>query len=602
MAGLIPQRFIDDLLGRVDIVDVIGSRLSLKKTGKNYSACCPFHKEKTPSFSVAPDKQFYHCFGCGVSGNALRFLMEYEHLDFPQAVEELARSVGLDVPHEESVSSRYATPKPPSESPLYSVLAQAAAFYQQTLKHHPARTKAIDYLKSRGITGVIARDFGLGFAPHGWENLRQHLAGDDTDKNQQLIDAGLLIDNAETGRRYDRFRDRIMFPIRDTRGRVIGFGGRVLGDEKPKYLNSPETPVFHKGQSLYGLYEARQQKLDSKEIIVVEGYMDVIALAQQGFTNAVATLGTATSEEHVRLIFRSVPNILFCFDGDKAGRTAAWRALEACLPQMQDGRRVRFLFLPEGEDPDSLVRHEGYAAFQERIALEAEGLADYFFRHLCEQAAPDTLEGKAHIASLAAPLLGKLPKGHFRSLMQQQLQHLTGLPNPLSSPPETINAAHGKIRVSPPVNVSPPREKASNSPRVLMETPAAIALRALLYRPTVAHGIKTPEALATSDDPYASLLMDVLNDLETQPANCTMSVLGRWHGTAQGHALLNLLEKEWLIDDSNLEQQFTDTITALAARQRENNIEQLLEKDRRGEQLSTEEKELLRRLLQRVAP
>src|SRR3990167_5794795 len=304
MAGLIPQSFIDDLLNRTDIVDVVSSRIQLKKAGKNYTACCPFHKEKTPSFSVSPDKQFYYCFGCGAGGNALGFIMDHDQLDFPQAIEDLAKRAGMEVPREEG--GRNNKPRQPTDSPLYPLLTAAAEFYKQALKSHPQRKAAIDYLKGRGLAG---------------ESLQQ----------KAMIDAGLLVENAESGKRYDRFRDRIMFPIRDSRGRVIAFGGRVLGDEKPKYLNSPETPVFHKGQELYGLFEARKHNRDLDEIMVVEGYMDVIALAQQGLRNAVATLGTATSEEHLKRLFRVVPSVLFCFDGDAAGRNAAWRALEATL-------------------------------------------------------------------------------------------------------------------------------------------------------------------------------------------------------------------------------------------------------------------------------
>lgn len=595
MTGLIPQRFIDDLLARIDIVDVIGARLSLKKTGKNYSACCPFHKEKTPSFSVNPDKQFYYCFGCGAGGNALRFVMEHDQLEFPQAVEELARHLGLEVPREESPHARGngSSYKAPAESPLYALLAQAAALYQTALKSHPARTKTVEYLKARGVSGRIARDFGVGFAPPGWDTVLRELGQQDAAREKQLIEAGLVIDNPDNGRRYDRFRERIMFPIRDTRGRVIAFGGRVLGDEKPKYLNSPETPVFHKGQSLYGLYEVRQYSRDVEEIMVVEGYMDVIALAQQGFTNAVATLGTATSEDHVRLIFRSVSSILFCFDGDTAGRTAAWRALEACLTQMQDGRRVRFLFLPEGEDPDSLVRREGSDAFRARIAREAEPLADYFFRHLAEQANLGSLEGKAHVASMAKPLLAKLPASHFRTLMQQQLDQLTGLTPAPARAAETPKPA--SVRVTSAARTATPPV------RVQVETPLMGALRSLLYRPSLAALIQDDpdDALCLAgDDAHAALFTEVLALIKRQPEPDTMSLLAHWHGTAQGAFLRQLLEKEWLIDDASLEEQFSDTITVLIARARESNLERLLKKTNHSD-LKTEEMELLRRLLHR---
>ena len=409
MAGLIAQGFIDDLLNRTDIVEVVGSRVQLKKSGKNYTACCPFHQEKTPSFSVNHEKQFYYCFGCGAGGNALGFIMDHDHLDFPEAVEELAKRAGVEVEREDSSSSTPHKPRQPVDSPLYALLTAASDYYRGALKSHPQRHAAVNYLKNRGVSGVIARDFALGFAPPGWDNLSKHLGGD-TLQEKAMIDAGLLAENEDTKRRYDRFRDRIIFPIHDSRGRIIGFGGRVLGDDKPKYLNSPETAVFHKGQELYGLYEARKHNRQLNEIIVVEGYMDVIALAQQGLRNAVATLGTATSAEHIKRLFRVVPNILFCFDGDNAGRKAAWRALEATLGNLKDGQQARFLFVPDGEDPDSLIRSEGLEAFQARIAQQSVALTEYFFTHLAEEVNLDSLEGKAHMATLASPLIEQIPE------------------------------------------------------------------------------------------------------------------------------------------------------------------------------------------------
>ena len=632
MAGLIPQRFIDDLLNRTDIVEVVGSRVQLKKTGKNYSACCPFHQEKTPSFTVSPDKQFYYCFGCGAGGNALGFLMDHDHLEFPQAVEELAKRAGLDVPREDSRPGH--KPRQNVDSPLYPLLAAAADFYRQALKGHPARQAAVDYLKGRGLSGVIARDFGLGFAPPGWDNLLKHLGGDSL-QQKALIDAGLLIENAETGKRYDRFRDRVMFPIRDSRGRVIAFGGRVLGDDKPKYLNSPETPVFHKGQELYGLYEARQHNRDLDEVVVVEGYMDVIALAQQGLRNAVATLGTATSEEHIKRLFRLVPSILFCFDGDNAGRNAAWRALEACLPSLQDGRRVRFLFLPEGEDPDSLVRQEGADAFRARLHQQAQPLAEYFFRHLAEEADPSTLEGKAHLATLAAPLLDKLPGANLRALMRQRLSEITGLaadslrqteatpypaaaaeyPPPYDEPSAAAYAdqpsAEGRTawqerkprtggdnwKGKPWQRRDPPAMPAPRS-GAGVEPPTLSALRTLLHHPQLAQRVEDAGHFAAEDDTYTQLLVALLESLQKHPQQNSLQLIARWHGTEQGRLLRGLAEKEWLIRQDNLEQQFFDTITTLAARQRERSLEGLLHKARHSE-LSAEEKLRLRELLSR---
>ena len=609
MAGLIPQSFIDDLLNRTDIVEVVGSRVQLKKTGKNYSACCPFHKEKTPSFTVSPDKQFYYCFGCGAGGNALGFVMDHDHLDFPQAVEDLAKRIGMDVPREERGPGSRS--RQPVDSPLYPLLAAASDYYRQALKSHPARKAAVDYLKGRGVSGLIARDFALGFAPPGWDGLLKHL-GEDPLQQKAMIDAGLLIENTDTGRRYDRFRDRIMFPIRDSRGRVIAFGGRVLGDDKPKYLNSPETPVFHKGQELYGLFEARQSNRNLDEIMVVEGYMDVIALAQLGLRNAVATLGTATSEEHLKRLFRLVPSVLFCFDGDSAGRKAAWRALEATLPNLQDGRRARFLFLPEGEDPDSLVRREGTEAFQARIHQQARSLADYFFEQLSEEADPRSLEGKAHLATLAAPLIEKIPGANLRTLMRQRLSDLTGLGGEAlqqlqaAAPPPVATPA--SYQDTPPPYGQPRSERPSTgqrrtAPRASraasgVEPPNLSALRTLLHHPELAQKVENAGSFAAEDDTYAQLLVALLEALQKNPRLRALQLIARWHGTEQGRLLRALAEKEWLIAPDNLEQQFFDTITRLVTRQRERRLEHLLQKARLTD-LSADEKDQLRRLLSR---
>ena len=631
MAGLIPQSFIDDLLNRSDIVEVVSSRIQLKKAGKNYTACCPFHKEKTPSFSVSPDKQFYYCFGCGAGGNALGFVMDHDNLEFPQAVEELAKRAGMEVPREESGPG--SKPRQPVDSPLYPLLESAAEYYRQALKGHPARKAAVEYLKGRGLSGIIARDFGLGFAPPGWDNLMKHLGGD-TLQHKAMIDAGLLIENTETGRSYDRFRDRVMFPIRDSRGRVIAFGGRVLGDDKPKYLNSPETPVFHKGQELYGLYEARKANRDLDEIIVVEGYMDVIALAQQGLRNAVATLGTATSDEHLKRLFRIVPSVLFCFDGDGAGRKAAWRALESTLPNLQDGRRARFLFLPEGEDPDSLVRREGTDAFMARTQQQAQPLADYFFQQLSDEADPRSLEGKAHLATLAAPLIEKIPGTNLRALMRQRLGEITGLHSETlqqmsaaspSAAPEYddsiyYDAGSGQEEGDYYAPLEPAQPKRNDkkewkkdwkkpgqrpdfkarAPRTptTVEPPALTTLRTLLHHPELAQKVEDASHFAAEDDTYAQLLVALLGTLQKNPKLRSLQLIARWHGTDQGRLLRALAEKEWLISADNLEQQFFDTITTLAARQRERSLETLLRKARQGE-LSAEEKDQLRNLLNR---
>ncbi|CRM93574.1 DNA primase [Pseudomonas sp. 22 E 5] len=632
MAGLIPQSFIDDLLNRTDIVDVVSSRVQLKKAGKNYTACCPFHKEKTPSFSVSPDKQFYYCFGCGAGGNALGFLMDHDNLDFPQAIEDLAKAAGMEVPREES--GRPHKPRQPTDSPLYPLLTAAADFYRQALKSHPQRKAAVDYLKGRGLTGEIARDFGLGFAPPGWDNLYKHLSSD-TLQQKAMIDAGLLVENAETGKRYDRFRDRVMFPIRDSRGRIIAFGGRVLGDDKPKYLNSPETPVFHKGQELYGLFEARKNNRNLDEIIVVEGYMDVIALAQQGLRNAVATLGTATSEEHMKRLFRVVPSVLFCFDGDQAGRNAAWRALEATLSSLQDGRRARFLFLPEGEDPDTLVRSEGTDAFRARINQHAQPLADYFFQQLTEEADPRSLEGKAHMATLAAPLIDKVPGANLKSLMRMRLQEITGLSGeavsqlvhnaPHDAPPPTYDPGmdydampdysdfHQPQEAYAPQQEWTPKKSGSDgkkwekkpwskngkrgdrdeayAPRtpVAVEAPTLIALRTLIHHPQLAEKVESADHFANASNTYAQVLIALIEAVQKNPKLNSIQLMARWHGTEQGRLLKALAEKEWLIDGDNLEQQFLDTITRLSAGQHTQTLDDLIKKARQPD-LSAEEK------------
>ncbi|MCP8899421.1 DNA primase [Gilvimarinus xylanilyticus] len=419
----IPQSFIDELLDRLDIVEVVDHRVKLKKTGKNYAACCPFHDEKTPSFTVSPDKQFYYCFGCGASGNAVGFLMDYERLPFPEAVEQLAHLCAMEVPKEET--SPAVSKQERLRKRLYELLQKSSDFYQQQLREHPGRAKAVDYLKSRGLDGRIARDYGIGYAPPGWDNLLSNL-GTSGEAREGLLTSGMLIQPENTDRLYDRFRYRIVFPIHDTRGRVIGFGGRVLGDDKPKYLNSPETPVFHKGRELYGLYEAREAYRNLPRLLVVEGYMDVVSLAQFGIRYGVATLGTACGEEHLERAFRYTSEVVFCFDGDSAGRRAATRALEASLPAMTDGRQVKFLFLPEGEDPDTLVRQVGPEKFENMIDM-AVPLEDYLFDAAAEGINIRTMEGRAHLSKRAAPLLAKLPKGVFRELMFDSLANRTGL-------------------------------------------------------------------------------------------------------------------------------------------------------------------------------
>jgi len=473
LASRIPQSFIDDLLDRTDIVDLVDGHVKLKKTGRNYSACCPFHKEKTPSFSVAPDKQFYYCFACGAGGNSIGFLMQLANLNFPEAVEELAGKAGLTVPKDDSVTSKAASAasqaKTQARNQAYDILNQASQYYQSQLRRHPDRQKAVTYLKGRGLNGQIAQRFGVGYAPTGWQNLMQELAPK-VEQEQGLIDAGMVVEKEENKRRYDRFRDRIMFPIKDYKGRIIAFGGRVLGDDKPKYLNSPETVVFHKQKELYGLYEARQHERNLKRIMVVEGYMDVVALAQHNINYAVATLGTSTSSFHLERIFKLVSEVVFCFDGDAAGLKAADRAMHTCLPYMQDGRQARFLLLPDGEDPDSLVRQEGNDKLTARI-VDATPLSDFLFQRLGQDLDPHNLEHRAKLATDASPLIAIIPKGIMRSMMHARLSKITGLDKDtlaeLSALKVPTPAAHSELNPTPVANT-----QASTSRQALNTGPA----------------------------------------------------------------------------------------------------------------------------------
>jgi len=411
MSGRIPREFIDELLVRVDIVDLIDSHVPLKKTGTNYVARCPFHTEKTPSFSVNRNKQFFHCFGCGASGNAISFLMDFSHLDFVEAVEDLAAFAGIDVP-KESLGYQAELKKDDLNS-LYVVMEQVAAFYIEQLRASP---KAVDYLKTRGIKGGIARDFMLGYAPDKWGALSERFS------QKLLIKAGLMV-GKDDGQAYDRFRGRIMFPIRDKRARIIGFGGRVLDNSLPKYLNSPETSLFHKGKEVYGLYELLQKNSKPQRIMIVEGYMDVIALAQYGIDYAVAALGTAASQAHLDLLFRFSSELVFCFDGDRAGREAAWRAITSVFPSLKGGRQIRIMLLPQNHDPDSLVREEGFDKFTERIQ-SAQVLSDYFFEHFSKDLKLSEMEGRSNLRNEVVLYLKQLPVGAFREMMFEKLSSL----------------------------------------------------------------------------------------------------------------------------------------------------------------------------------
>ena len=565
MSGAIPQHFIDELLARADIVDIIGRRIPLKKAGREFQACCPFHTEKTPSFTVSPTKQFYHCFGCGVHGSALGFMMEYDRLSFPEAVEELATSLGLEVPREAGFEQG------PDHRPLFEILDRAANYFSQQLRQHPQAPQAVDYLRSRGLSGEIAAGFRIGYAPPGWDNLLQALGGDDN-KVRLLRDAGLITE--QDGKRYDRLRDRIIFPIRDARGRVLGFGGRLLGDGKPKYLNSPETPVFHKGRELYGLYEARQADAHPARLLVVEGYMDVVALSQFGIDNAVATLGTATTSDHLEKLYRVTPELVFCFDGYRAGRDAAWKALDTALPLLRDGRQARFLFLPDGEDPDSLVRRIGSESVQTEIA-HSKPLSEFLFDKLAEQVDMSSLDGRARLGELARPLIEKLPTSVFRDMMQQALHERIGLASTTTAPKTKSSK---RPRMQRPQGSIPPIRR-------------AVAL--LIQHPELAE-LDLPGGWEQLESPGIELLLELIDVSRKQPGIRSAALVERWQdATTRKHLARLAVLDLGLADDAA--QQFIGTLQTLATEQQRSEREKLLAKSR-SEPLSETEKQRLREL------
>jgi DNA primase len=569
MPGAIPQHFIDELLSRADIVEIIGRRVPLKKAGREFHACCPFHDEKTPSFTVSPTKQFYHCFGCGAHGSALGFLMEYDRLSFPEAVEELASSMGLEVPREAGFEQG------PDRRPLYDMLEKAAEFYSAQLRRHSDAPRAVDYLRGRGVSGEIAASFRLGFAPPGSDNLLRAL-GTGQSGIRLLLEAGLI--NEQDGRRYDRLRDRIIFPIRDTRGRVVGFGGRLLGDGKPKYLNSPETPVFHKGRELYGLYEARQADAHPPHLLVVEGYMDVVALAQFGISNAVATLGTATTGEHLEKLYRATPEIVFCFDGDRAGRDAAWKALQTVLPLMREGRQARFLFLPDGEDPDTLVRRIGAEGFATEVG-GALPLSEFMFEKLSAQVDMQSLDGRARLGELAKPMIERLPNGVFREMMQQALHQRIGLAAQPPSAADRSRQPTARPRIARPQGSIPPIRR-------------AVAL--LVQHPTLALLDDLPTGWEQLGSPGIGLLRELLQTIRAQPQINSAALVERLEDPDMRRHLAKLTVLDLgIVDDA--ETQFTGTLRGLAKEQVRAERENLLAKSRHGP-LSEEEKQRLREL------
>ncbi len=576
MAGRIPQQFIDELISRTDIVELIDERVALKKAGREFVACCPFHDEKTPSFTVSPAKQFFHCFGCGAHGTALGFLMDYDHLEFIEAVEELAARSGMTIPDDAGFG---VAREQDDTRPLYTILERAATWFVQQLRQPHAR-EAVDYLKQRGLSGEAAAAFGMGFAPPGWDNLLQEL-GSDKEQIKLLHGAGLTIEK-ERGGSYDRFRNRIMFPIRDTRGRVIGFGGRVLGDDTPKYLNSPETPLFHKGRELYGLYEARKAVRNLERILVVEGYMDVISLAQHGLHYAVATLGTATTHEHVARLFRLVPELVFCFDGDRAGREAAVRALENITPMLREGRQISFMFLPEGEDPDSQIRTEGVERFEARIS-NCVTFSEFFFEHFTSQTDITTMEGRARLVELARPHLRRMPPGLFRDMMLDRLRELSRV--------TTVKLGSGSNTTT--------RKQQRGKNHVKTPSPIRTLVSLLLQSPRMANLAGDPQRFKGIDAPGTGLLVELLELLQTSPELNTAALLERWRDREEGRYLARLTQwKPPFEDQESLEAEFQGAVARLEQQCTELRTEELLQRARSGV-LGEKEKSELQRLLNR---
>ena len=532
---------------------MVGSRVQLAKAGREYKACCPFHSEKTPSFWVSPEKQFYHCFGCGAHGTALRFLMDYDHMPFPEAVEELAGRLGLAVPHEGGAAAGAGA----DEAPLHGLMGRVAQFYAEALGRDE---RAREYVKQRGLIAETVQRFGIGYAPDAWNSVIKRFGASEQER-RMLLELGLIIERERSAtredRHYDRFRDRIMFPIRDSRGRVIAFGGRIIDRGEPKYLNSPETSLFHKGRELYGLYESRLARTALRRLLVVEGYMDVVRLHQTGITYAVATLGTATTEEHLRRIFRLVREVVFAFDGDRAGRGAAWRALLHALPEAKEGREIRFLFLPEGHDPDSLVGAEGREAFEQRLD-GALPLSEYLVRELSAQFDIQHADGRARFAEAARPLLAKVPEGIYRELLTGRVAEVIGLaPERLRELWNRSGEAAGGRDTHPERSSrkDPAAARAPDRPRIRS------AGRGSLVRQAVARLVRFPAAAGSVSDaertglegceePGADLLRSLLDDLRERPLQISAQVIERWTGRPGGEHLGRLLEREEVLEDA----------------------------------------------------
>jgi len=605
--GLIPQSFIDELIARADIVEIIGLRVPLKKAGREYKACCPFHGEKTPSFWVSPEKQFYHCFGCGAHGTVLRFLMEHDRMAFPEAVEELAQRLGLEVPHEGGAAGNTKR----ADEPLYELMGRVAAFYSETLARD---TRARQYLERRGLERATIEHFGIGYAPNSWNEVLRRFGGSDAER-RSLAELGLIIERdrgqvREGEHYYDRFRDRVMFPIRDVRGRVIAFGGRIIEQGEPKYLNSPETALFHKGRELYALYETRRARSNLKRLLIVEGYMDAVRLHQSGINYAVATLGTATTPEHFKRIFRLVNEVVFAFDGDRAGRAAAWRALQHALPEAREGREIRFLFLPEGHDPDTLVGEEGQAAFEKRLDTTTLPLSEYLVRELSEQADLSHADGRARFSELARPLFAKVQEGVYRELLLTRIAGVIGIApqrlEELWSGGSTATAASRNASETP---TPAPTSRTANQGRARTSAGRGSLVRQAIVRlvrfPAIAQQVTVEErtGLNACEEPGIELLRALLDDLRERPLQIPAQVIERWADKPGGDVLEKLLQREEIITDAaGAAGELRGALIKLEATVAARRLEALEDKSRRMRLEPEELKEFQQLMLRKARP
>ena len=580
MSGRIPREFIDDIIARSDIVELIDSRVRLKKAGRNHQACCPFHDEKSPSFTVSQDKQFYHCFGCGAHGNVISFLMEFDRLEFPEAVEELAQYHSIDVPREAGGAPPPSASQKQQKESDYVLMEKVAKYFAQQLKVHPDKDKAVNYLKDRGLSGEIVKAFDMGYAPSEWDSVLKTF-GKSPLYQEQLLDLKLITEN-DNRRRFDFFRDRIMFPIRDKRGRVIGFGGRVLEDGGPKYLNSPETRIFHKGHELYGFYQAKQAHRNLARVMIVEGYMDVVALGQFGIDYAVASLGTATTPEHIQMLFRATSEVVCCYDGDRAGREAAWRALENALPYLKDGVEMKFLFLPDGEDPDTLVRKIGKDSFEEKLKNDAVPLSKFFFDNLLQRHHVGSIEGKAALKTQAMPLIEQIAGDNIREILLSNLSDYMGDQNKHKYERDVAQANLRKT----------PKKLDFNTPNKSTISPVRMMIRLLLDDPSLAMKCEAadPTPLISIDIPGITMLIELYQFCSTKPQANTAQVLEHFRHHPQSAQLAKLMV--WEYAEQNQSAVFEDSFAKLLDWHLQSRMDELFSKSRVSKLTDAEKQEL----------